>query len=206
MKIKDKKEIVKITGFKGFDKDFKCRDFQYEVGKQYKHDKEVRVCHSGFHFCEHPISVFEYYAPSTSRYSSVTGMGTLVTENDKTSCSTLEVGAEISLHGMIDAAVKFVFKRAKWTKKATVTKKDQAASSTGYQGAASSTGKEGVACALGIEGKAKGALNCFLVLAEWKEIKKEWHRIDVQSIKVDGEKIKAETWYQLKDGKFTGIN
>jgi hypothetical protein len=80
-----------------------------------------------------------------------------------------------------------------------------AASNTGDQSAASNTGKEGVASSLGIEGKAKGAAGCFLVLAEWKEIKNEWHRISVKSAIVDGKKVKADTWYSLVGGKFVEV-
>jgi hypothetical protein len=67
--------------------------------------------------------------------------------------------------------------------------------------AATVEGKESVACALGINGKAKGALGCWLVLAEWKEIQLDWHRISVRSFKVDGERIKANTFYTLVGGK-----
>jgi len=55
---------------------------------------------------------------------------------------------------------------------------------------------------VGIEGKAKGKKECWLVLAEWKEIKGEWHRVDVQSISVDGEKIKEDVFYTLRKGVF----
>ena len=206
-----KEKAVIIEGFKGFDKDLKCRDFQFTLQNKFQHEGEISLCNKGFHFCEHPLDVFHYYAPSTSRYAAVQGSGQTETKEDKTVCSTLDIGAEISLHGMVDAAVKFVFKRVKWTKKSTVSGKEQAASSTGDYGAASSTGNHGAAsstgkgsCAisLGIEGKAKAAVGCFITLAEWKEISNEWHRVDVKSVKVGGKEIKADTWYSLKDGKF----
>lgn len=68
--------------------------------------------------------------------------------------------------------------------------------------AATNTGKEGCAVSLGIQGKAKGANGCWLTLAEWKYTDCKWHRIDVQTIQVDGKKIKADTFYILVDGKF----
>ena len=181
------------------------------------------MSNSGFHFCEHPLDVFGYYGPVDSRFATVQGSGETKKDSDTVVCSTLDIGAEISLHGMIDAAVKFVFKRAKWTKTKTVTKERAgasstgdygaasstgdygAASSTGVRGAASSTGKESCAIALGILGKAKAAVGCFLTLAEWKVISNEWHRVDVQSVKVDGEKIKADTWYSLVEGEFVVV-
>jgi hypothetical protein len=92
-----------IKGYKGFDKDMKCRGFQYEVGKEYKHDGEVKACESGFHFCENPLDVFGYYDPSVSRYAEVVGEGKTDKDNNdsKVSCSSLKIGAEISLNAYI---------------------------------------------------------------------------------------------------------
>ncbi len=87
-------------------------------------------------------------------------------------------------------------------KKATNTGDQSAATNTGDQSAASVEGKESVAIAIGYESKAKGALGCWLVLAEWEEADDGYHIKDVQSIRVDGEKVKADMWYRLIDGKF----
>lgn len=59
-----------ITGYKGFDRDWKCRDFQYEVGKTYEIEGEPKLCERGFHFCTSPLAVFDYYAP-TNRFAIV---------------------------------------------------------------------------------------------------------------------------------------
>lgn len=59
-----------ITGYKGFDRDWKCRDFQYEVGKTYEIEGEPELCERGFHFCTSPLAVFDYYAP-TNRFAIV---------------------------------------------------------------------------------------------------------------------------------------
>jgi hypothetical protein len=89
---------------------------------------------------------------------------------------------------------------------ATNTGTRSAATNTGDQSAATNTGEEGCAVSLGIEGKAKGAVGCWLTIAEWKQDKEyNWHRIDVQTKKVDGKKIKADTFYVLKDGKFVEV-
>jgi hypothetical protein len=86
---------------------------------------------------------------------------------------------------------------------ATNTGDRSAATNTGDQSAASVEGKESVAFAMGIESKAKGALGCWIVLAEWYHDEDcNWHIKHVKSAAVDGESIKADTWYILKNGEF----
>ena len=81
-----------------------------------------------------------------------------------------------------------------------------AASATGYQGAASATGKAGVALAAGLECKAMGALGCAICCVERGEWNgKTYPIIAVKAAIVDGEKIKAGTWYQLKNGEFVEV-
>ena len=78
-----------------------------------------------------------------------------------------------------------------------------AASATGYQGAASVKGQNSVAMAIGMKGKAAGALGCWISLAEWKKDKNgDWNIKCVKTAKVDGKKIKADTFYTLKNTRF----
>ena len=238
--------------YKGFDKDMKCRGYQFEVGKTYE-EPEAKLCARGFHACEHPLDVFRYYAPGGSRFAEV-DLGGLAKERDsdtKRAGKCITITAELKLHEIISAAVKFVFERADWSKKETQSTGDMgaasatgdmgAASATGYRGAASATGDmgaasatgdmgaasatgargaasatgdmgaasavgdEGCAIALGIKGKASGKLGTWLTLSEWREDDDGWHRINVKTHKVDGKTVKADTWYQLKGGKFVEV-
>ena len=208
--------------FKGFDKDLKCRDFQYEIGKEYSEEK-ADICNYGFHACEFPMDVFNYYPPSDSRYCEVE----LEANNQKSSDDSKRVGkkisvkAEIGIAGIIKAGVEYIKEQVNWEddkatntgdqSAATNTGNQSAATNTGYQSAATNTGdqsaaivegKESIALATGIDSKAKGKIGCFIVLAEWKEIDNEYHIVDVKSAKVDVENIKEDTFYTLKDGKF----
>ena len=89
---------------------------------------------------------------------------------------------------------------------ASATGDQGAASATGYQGAASATGKAGVALAAGYECKAMGALGCAICCVERGEWDGEAHPIiAVKAAIVDGEKIKADTWYRLKNGEFEEV-
>jgi hypothetical protein len=153
-----------MKGFKGFSKDWKCRDKQYEVGKTFE-EPEAKICEKGLHFCEHPLDVFGYYPPGNmNRYAEVEAEDIAEKrEEDKLVCKKLTVKAELSLKGMIEAAVSFVFDRANWTEEKTSVKnndgvivndKSEAASATGYRGAASATGDRGAASATGDSGAA----------------------------------------------------
>ena len=199
--------------FKGFDKDLKCRDFQYEIGKKYTEEK-ADICNYGFHACEFPMDVFNYYPPSYSRYCEVD----LEANDQKSHDDSKRVGkkisvkAEIGIAGIIKAGVEYIKKQVDWKNdNATNTGNQSAATNTGNQSAATNTGnysaaivegKESIALATGINSKAKGKIGCFIVLAEWKEINHEYHIVDVKSAKVDGKNIKEDTFYTLKDGKF----
>jgi hypothetical protein len=86
---------------------------------------------------------------------------------------------------------------------ASATGNRGAASATGNRGAASATGKNSVASALGIESKAKGTIGTWLVIAEWAEDKEyNWYIKSIKTVQVDGKKIKEDTYYTLKRGKF----
>ena len=199
--------------FKGFDKNLKCRDFQYEVGKEYIHDGNIKVCESGFHACENPMDVFEYYPPNKARYCEVTGDGKESSDEGgkKTSFEKIKINAEIGLGGIIKAGIKFCFDRVKWTKENTATGNYSGASATGNCSGASATGyksgasagKGSVAMAVGLQTRAKGEVGSWLVLTECRKTKDgEINIKNVKVAKVDGIKIKADTWYTLERGKF----
>ena len=99
-----------IIGFKGFDKDLKCRGFQYEVGKTYEQEGEAVCCEKGFHFCENPLEVFYYYPPCTSRFCQVEGGGSVdKSEADsKVATSHIHISEEIGINGLIDAGLKYI--------------------------------------------------------------------------------------------------
>ena len=89
---------------------------------------------------------------------------------------------------------------------ASTTGDHGAASATGYQGAASATGKAGVALAAGLECKAMGALGCAICCVERDEWNgKTYPIVAVKAAIVDGENIRADTWYQLKNGEFVEV-
>ena len=135
-----------VTAYKGFDKDLKCRDFQYEVGGEYRADRAV-ACQTGFHCCENPMDVLDYYPPcddtgTPNRFCEVEAGGDIDTSNvDKLCCTHLKVKAEIGLQGLIKAGVKFILDRVKWdSDKQSNTGDQSAATNTGDYSAATNTG------------------------------------------------------------------
>ena len=75
---------------------------------------------------------------------------------------------------------------------------DQSSSSnTGNYSSSSVSGSESVAIVTGYQGKAKGALGCWIVLTERNS---EMEILDIRAVKVDGDSIKADTYYQLLCG------
>jgi hypothetical protein len=139
-----------IKGFKGFDKDLRCRGFQYEVGKEYETD-DARACQTGFHFCENPLDTFNYYPPGQSRYGDVEGDGKLDyhDQDSKIACTKIRIGAEIGLSGMIKAAVQFIFDKSE---KQNVTTEDKKFAATTGEGANAATTGEGANAATTGEG------------------------------------------------------
>ena len=139
----------KIKGYKGFNPDLTCRDYKYEIGKEYDTDK-AEQCESGFHFCEFPFDVFSYYPPYSekgeTRYAEVEGSGQMDKGKDKISCTHLSIKTEIGLSGIINAGVKFILDKVKWdTDKATNTGDRSAATNTGNRSAATNTGDQSAA-------------------------------------------------------------
>ena len=157
--------MSEIVSYKGFDADWSCRGFKFEVGQTYTHEGNVKACKSGFHACEYPLDMFQYYPPAGSKFAQVEQSGKLSRHDgdSKVASSKLRIVAELNFAGLIKAAVDYTFSRAKpeggssatgYRGAASATGTHGAASATGYQGAASATGERGAASATGYHGAA----------------------------------------------------
>ena len=190
--------------YKGMDANMQCRGYQYEVGKEYETDEAV-ACEAGFHACEYPLDVFNYYPPAKSRYFGVKQSGKISKsgEDTKVASTKIKIVAEIGIAGLVKAAVEYTKARAKEEPGGHATGYRGAASATGYRGAASATGRAGVALAAGAECKAKGALGCAICVVERGEWDGETYPIiNIKAAIVDGDIVKADTYYKLINGEF----
>ena len=198
-----------MKAYKGFNKDMTCRDFQYEEGKTYE-EQEAKLCESGFHACENPIMCFGHYAPGSSVYHAVELEDVAPERESDTKCvgKKITIGAKLGIPEICQLTFEYVKAHctnehnAKPGKAATAG--EYGAATAGEYGAATSrgssaSGKNGLSVARGNNVKVKGGLGAILVIVEENENDygiKEW-----KAVEVDGEKIKADTWYKLVNGE-----
>ena len=217
--------------YKGFNKDMTCRGFQFEEGKTYE-EPEAKLCEKGFHACENPLDCFNYYNPGTSVYHEVEledVKNEKSGDDSKVCAKKITVGAKIDVAGIVKAHFDYVTERCEKVdgsvagdNEAVAVKDKQSCSagswgsaSAGYRGSASagesgsasagysgsaSAGYRGLAACRG--GKVKGGMGCLLALCEVDDNGNNKNGI---AVIVDGEKVKADTWYKLKDGELVEV-
>ena len=204
----------KIKAYKAFDKDLSCRGFKYEVGKEYEETGYIRVCKKGFHACPYPLDVFGYYPLAGARFCEVEQSGKIDdSESNKVCSSKIRIGAELDIRGLVKAAVSYVKERctnecnAEPGKPATAG--NYGAATAGYSGAATargkaSTGSNGLSVARGKNVQVKGGIGAILVIAEERD--DTYDIVDWKAVVVDGEVVKADTWYRLENGELVEVD
>ena len=233
--------MAAIKSYKGFDKNLKCRDFQYEIGKEYEMDGEIKVCNRGFHACESPFDVFDHYTMIDSRFCEVEQDGNISKEDRGTKiCSSkIKIKAELKLADMIYLGVEWL-KEITSPEKIKTSIKDNSSGygakigSSGYDAKIGSSGNDakigssgnyaqigssgdgaqidstGEGCVImcaGINSVAKASKGSWITLSEWSysDKKQRYIPVCVKTEFVDGEKIKADTYYKLAGGVFKEI-
>ena len=196
----------KIKAYKAFDKDLSCRGFKYEVGKEYEETGDIKACEKGFHACPYPLDVFGYYAPAGSRFCEVEQSGKIDdSESNKVCSSKIRIGAELDIRGLVKAAVSYVKERC-----TNECNAEQGRPSTaGDYGAATargkaSTGSNGLSVARGKNVQVKGGIGAILVIAEERD--NTYDIVDWKAVVVDGEVVKADTWYRLENGELVEVD
>ncbi|EAV8730811.1 hypothetical protein FER90_17500 [Salmonella enterica] len=138
-----------IVTFKGFNKDLKCRDFQFEIGKTFHHDGKVEACVSGFHACECPFDVFSYYSPADSRFAETISFGITNREGDgdtKIASASITIKAELTLPQFIQRGIEWIWSKIdKSLEQQIMCGNCSAATNTGNWSAATNTGNRSAA-------------------------------------------------------------
>ena len=139
--------MAAIKSYKGFDKNLKCRDFQYEIGKEYEMDGKIRVCRRGFHACESPFEVFDHYSMIGSRFCEVEQDGNISKEDRGTKiCSSkIKIKAELKLADMINLGVE-------WLKEITSPEKIKTSIKDNSSGNGAKIGSSGYGAKIGSSG------------------------------------------------------
>jgi len=282
-----------MKGYKGFNKNLTCLGFQYEEGQTYKHEGNIELCDSGFHFCQNPFDVLDFYNLCDSEFTEVEASGEIKSNNQKTVTNEIKIGFRLGLKGFIDAAFSFLWNQCKteqissggfsdlaasggfsklaasgyssklaasggfsdlaasgyssklaasgdysklaasgdYSKLAASGYSSQLAASgdssqlaasgdssllavsgdysklaaSGYSSQLAVNGQYSVGAAIGINNKIKATLGCWITLAEWKWDGERHAPKCVKSAQIDGEALKADTWYKLEKGEFVEI-
>ncbi|MCO9836510.1 hypothetical protein KU353_23310, partial [Salmonella enterica subsp. enterica serovar Kentucky] len=145
-----------IVTFKGFNKDLKCRGFQFAIGETFHHDGKVEACGSGFHACECPFDVFSYYPPAESRYAETISFGVIDREEEgdtKIASASITIKAELTLPQFIQRGIEWIWSKIDksleqqimWPGQRNNTGDWSAATNTGDWSAATNTGDRSAA-------------------------------------------------------------
>ena len=242
-----------MKAYKGFDKNMRCRGYQFAEGETYVHDGPLSLCESGFHACQDPVDCLRYYDPCTSVYHEVEidGVSDEREGDTKVVGKKIRIGARIGIAEMVKASVDLTFAACRDAENADAASGDgsrqsasgdgsrqaasggwsiqsargnnsiQAASGDGSRQAASgressqvasghasrqvasgdtssqeTTGKNCVMMSAGNSGKARGKIGSWIVLTEWVD-----GVPNVVAKRIDGKKIKEDTWYWVKNRK-----
>ena len=211
-------------GYKAFNPGMICRDKQYAENTDYE-EVGGTICEKGMmHYCVNPFDVLNFYdlvdeSGKFSDFAEVKALDQPISGSDgKFATKKLHIGAKLSFAGFIKACIDY-------TKEQTIVnmpKSDvttgnyaQIGSSGNYAQIGSSgdyakidsTGVDSVICCAGHGCTVKAKIGSWITLAEW-EYSEEKGRFVPRCVKteyVDGEKIKADTWYRLKNGEFVEV-
>ena len=194
---------MSINVFKGTDKNMCCRGMQYELNKTETSDDAIRCGDKGFHSCEAPFDVLKYYPMRDgNRYFAAEAGGKIDRTNaddSKLASSEITLKAEIGLKDMIKAQFEYTRKKAQsgtaGGNGSNLAGGDDSNLAGGYRSLI--IGRNGC--------KAKAGKNSVIVLTEWAWVKGEYVPISVKAVIVDGERIKADTWYKLENGELVEV-
>ena len=209
-----------MKAYKGFNKDMTCtpeggKPFQYEEGKTYE-EPEADLCNRGFHACLDPLDCLRYYNICDSVYHEVEldDVSDQHQKSDTKVCGKkIKIGAKLSIKDIVKASVDFTMESVKKDGGTDPNDDAQLASSGSFAKLASSgsdaqlasSGQNSVVMSAGINGKVKAAIGSWIAIAEWLIRGGNFVPVGIVSAQVDGEKVKADTWYRVEGGQLVEV-
>ncbi|MDY5738663.1 MAG: hypothetical protein SPK45_01805 [Anaerovoracaceae bacterium] len=153
-------EMTSMKTYKATEKDLTCKGFKFEVGKEYETEGTIKCCNNGFHSCENPLDIFNYYAPNNSRFFECEASGDVSRDNDndtKVATRKIKLLAELNIKNLVEASIQFISEKAVNKGKhctgdrsaSSATGDSSASSATGYRSASSATGDRSASSATG---------------------------------------------------------
>ena len=220
-------------GYKAFKPGMICRDKQYAENTDYE-EAGGSICKSGMmHYCVNPLDCLNFYDlvdgnGKFSDFAEVEALEKPVSGSDgKFATKKLHIGAKLNFAGFVKACIDYTKEQTiNNMPKSDITSGDSAQigssgdyakigssgysaqiGSSGNSAQIDSTGEDSVICCAGHGAKVKAKIGSWITLAEWKYSEEKDRNIPrcVKTEYVDGEKIKADTWYQLKNGEFVEV-
>ena len=205
------------------------KPFQYKEGETYE-EPETYLCKRGFHACLDPLDCLNYYDICNGVYHEVELDDVFEerhSEDTKVCGRKIKIGAKLSIKDIVKASVDFTMERVKkeggtnsgdYAKLASSGDYAQLASSgdyaklassgynaqlasSGYNAQLASSGNNNVVMSAGIDGKVKAAIGNWIAIAEWQIRGGHFVPVGIVSAQVDGEKVKADTWYKCENGQ-----
>ena len=191
-----------MKGYKAFEKGMICRGKQYTENTVFEEDA-AEICKRGMHFCKFPLDVLGYYPlvdekGNISVFAEVEALGEAKTDDGKKYCTErLKIGSEITFAELVQASID----------EGIMENGDYAQIGSSGDGAQIiSEGKNSVVCCAGANSWVKAKKGSWITLSEWgNNDEGEYVPICVKTMQVDGETIKEDTFYQLKNGEFVEV-
>ena len=185
-----------------------CRGKQYELGKKEVDDGAIRCGDKGYHSCEAPFDVLRYYPNiNGNRFFEAEAGGEIdkrKTDDTKLASSELTLKSEINFAGLVKAQIEYTRKKSKaGTADGDWSNLVGGDGSKLLGGNGSNLAGGNSSLIIGRNGcNVKGGLHSVIVLTEWKyDDNGNYVPIAVKAEIVDGVRIKADTWYKLKNGE-----
>ena len=213
-----------LNGYKAFEPGMICKGKQYQENTDYE-EEGGEICEKGMmHYCINPFDVLNFYplvndSGKFSDFAAVKSFEEPVSGDDgKFATRKLHIGVKLGLAGFVNACIDYIKKETIVNAPSSNVESNSAKigssgdsakiGSSGYYAQIESAGEDSVICCAGHGSAVNAKAGSWITLAEWEysEAKNGYVPKCVKTEYVDGERIKADTWYKLIDGEFTEVS